>query len=109
MGIAGMLAKSPNRVYERLTYRSNDIAAAKQLAELSLIRPSVTYGHLGDVINDKLIYDAPTAHGASGGPVFNGSGEVIGVNFAYMDGFSGATLGVSVEALRALLTEAQHN
>jgi S1-C subfamily serine protease len=109
MGIPGMLAKSPNRVYERLTYRSNDIAAAKQLAELSLIRPSVTYGHLGDVINDKLIYDAPTAHGASGGPVLNASGEVIGVNFAYMDGFSGATLGVSVEALRALLTEAQHN
>jgi S1-C subfamily serine protease len=109
MGIAGMVAKSPTRVYERLTYRKNDISAAKDLAALSLIRPSVTYGHLGDVINDKLIYDAPTAHGGSGGPVFNARGEVIGVNFAYMDGFSGATLGISVESLRPLLQEAQRN
>jgi S1-C subfamily serine protease len=59
----------------------------------------------GDVINGKLIYDGPTAHGGSGGPVFNTRGEVIGVNFAYMDGFSGATLGISVESLRPLLQE----
>jgi S1-C subfamily serine protease len=109
MGIAGMVAKSPSRIYERLTYRKNDISAAKDLAALSLIRPSVTYGHLGDTIDDKIIYDAPTAHGGSGGPVFDASGEVIGVNFAYMDGFSGATLGVSVESLRPLLQEAQRN
>jgi hypothetical protein len=102
-----MVAKSPTREYERLTTRKNEISAARELAALSLIRPSVTYGHLGDVINDKLIYDAPTAHGGSGGPVFNAEGEVIGVNFAYMDGFSGATLGLSVESLRTLLLEAQ--
>jgi serine protease Do len=107
MGIAGMVAKSPTGVYERLAYRHKDISAASKLAALSLIRPSVTYGHLGDVVGDKLIYDAPTAHGGSGGPVFNAKGEVMGVNFAYMDGFSGATLGVSVESLRPLLEEVQ--
>jgi S1-C subfamily serine protease len=107
LGIDGMVAKSPTGVYERLAYRHKGISAASRLAALSLIRPSVTYGHLGDVVGDKLIYDAPTAHGGSGGPVFNAQGEVIGVNFAYMDGFSGATLGVSVESLRPLLEEAQ--
>src|SRR5580698_10425291 len=107
MGIAGMVAKSPNGIYERLAYRHNDINAAAELAALSLIRPSATWGHLGDVVGDKLIYDAPTAHGGSGGPVFNSKGEVIGVNSAYMDGFSGGTLGVSVESLRPLLQEAQ--
>jgi S1-C subfamily serine protease len=107
MGIAGMVAKSPTGIYERLAYRHNDISAASELAALSLIRPSATCGHLGDVVGDKLIYDAPTAHGGSGGPVFNARGEVIGVNSAYMDGFSGGTLGVSVESLRPLLKEAQ--
>ena len=107
MGIAGMVAKSPTGIYERLAYRHNDISAASELAALSLIRPSATCGHLGDVVGDKLIYDAPTAHGGSGGPVFNSKGEVIGVNSAYMDGFSGGTLGVSVDALRPLLREAQ--
>jgi S1-C subfamily serine protease len=107
MGIAGMVAKSPAGIYERMAYRHNDINAASELAALSLIRPSTTCGHLGDVVGDKLIYDAPTAHGGSGGPVFNTKGEVIGVNSAYMDGFSGGTLGVSVDSLRPLLQEAQ--
>jgi hypothetical protein len=83
MGIAGMVAKSPSGIYERMAYRHNDINAASELAALSLIRPSTTCGHLGDVVGDKLIYDAPTAHGGSGGPVFNTKGEVIGVNSAY--------------------------
>jgi S1-C subfamily serine protease len=107
MGIAGMVAKSPSGIYKRLAYRHNDITAASELAALSLIRPSTTCGHLGDVVGDKLIYDAPTAHGGSGGPVFNSDAEVIGVNSAYIDGFSGGTLGVSVEALRPLIEAAE--
>ncbi len=107
MGILGMVAKSPPAVYDRLAYRRDDMNAASELAALSLIRPSATYGHLGDVVGEKLIYDAPTAHGGSGGPVFNSRGEVIGINSAYIDGFSGGTLGVSAQALQPLLDAAR--
>lgn len=109
MGVLGMVAKSPTAVYDRLAFRRDDIRAANELAALSLIRPSATCGHLGDVVGDKLIYDAPTAHGASGGPVFNSLGQVIGINAAYIDGFSGGTLGVSVQALRPLIEAAEKN
>jgi hypothetical protein len=107
MGVLGMMAKAPSPVYARLAFRHDDQGTAGELAALSLIRPSATCGHLGDVVGDKLIYDAPTAHGASGGPVFNSRGEVIGVNAAYIDGFSGGTLGVSSQTLKPLIQEAQ--
>jgi hypothetical protein len=107
MAIAGMIAKSPAAINGRLAYRPYDINVASELAARSLIRPFSTCGHLGDVIGGRLIYDAPTAHGGSGGPVFNSNGEVIGVNSAYIDGFSGGSIGVSVESLRPLLQEAQ--
>jgi len=107
MGVAGMVAKSPAAIYERLAYRHDDIGAVNELAALALIRPSATVGHLGDVVGDKLVYDAPTAHGGSGGPVFNSQGQVIGVNAAFIDGFSGGTLGIGIESLRPLIRVAE--
>ena len=53
MGVLGMVAKSPPAVYDRLAYRKDDVGAASELAALSLIRPSATYGHLGDVVGEK--------------------------------------------------------
>ena len=107
MGLLGMMAKSPNEVYARLASSHDSQNSAKELAALSLIRPSATFGHLGDIIGEKLVYDAPTAKGASGGPVFNAQGEVIGVNQGYIDGFSGGTLGISAERLKPLIAEAR--
>ena len=71
LGTQGMVAKSPSDVYERLAYKHNDIDTVSKLAAMSLIRPSTTYGHLGDIVEDKIVYDASSAHGGSGGPVLN--------------------------------------
>lgn len=107
MGIAGMIAKSPSRAYRQLAYQLKDIHAVNELAASSLIRPSTTHGHLGDILGDTLIYDAPTAHGGSGGPLFNSTGKVIGINSAYIEGFAGETIGISVDSLRPLLQQAK--
>lgn len=107
MGVTGMVAKSPAVVYERLASHPDNADTAGELAALSLIRPSATFGHIGDVAGDKLIYDAPTARGGSGGPVLNLRGEVVGINSAYIDGFSGGTLGITAAALRPLMETAQ--
>ena len=103
MGVTGMVAKSPAAVYERLSSHPDNADTAGELAALSLIRPSATFGHIGDVSGDKLIYDAPTARGGSGGPVLNLQGEVVGINSAYIDGFSGGTLGVTTGDLLPLI------
>jgi S1-C subfamily serine protease len=108
MGVTGMVAKSPALVYERLSSHPDDANTAGELAALSLIRPSATFGHIGDVTGDKLIYDAPTARGGSGGPVLNLRGEVVGINSAYIDGFSAGTLGITATELRPLMETANH-
>lgn len=107
MGIEGILAKSPRLVARRLSMQPDDLVAVQRLAGMALIRPSATQGHLGDAVGDKLLYDAATAQGASGSPVFNARGEVIGVNSAFLDGFSGGGLGVSATKLRVLMQRAQ--
>jgi S1-C subfamily serine protease len=89
-----------------LAYQVDDLLAAEDLAEHRLIRPSATQGHVGDVVGDTVVYDAATAPGGSGGPVFNSNGEVVAVNSAYMSGFSGGTLGISVTPLKDLLSRA---
>jgi S1-C subfamily serine protease len=108
MGVTGMVAKSPAAVYERLSSHQDDPGTAGELAALSLIRPSATFGHIGDVSADKLIYDAPTARGGSGGPVLNIRGQVVGINAAYIEGFSGGTLGIAASNLLPLIEKAAH-
>src|SRR5208337_2873878 len=103
MGVTGMVAKSPAVVHDRLSSHPDDADTAAELAALSLIRPSATFGHIGDVSGDKLIYDAPTARGGSGGPVLNLRGEVVGINSAYIHVFSGGTLGITATDLPPLI------
>ncbi len=52
------------------------------LAELRRIQPLTTQGNITDVNSRRIAYDARTAEGGSGAPVFGPTGRVIGVNFA---------------------------
>ncbi len=74
-----------------------------ELARRKLIRPLVTQGHVGDVLPDKIVYDAQTTSGGSGGPLLNLEGKVIGVTFAVVRGFSGSNFGVPIQYADALL------
>jgi len=75
----------------------------EELARRHLIRPVVTQGHIGDVLPDKIIYDAQTTSGGSGGPLFNGEGKVIGINFAMVRDFGGSNFAIPINYGKALL------
>jgi DNA-binding response OmpR family regulator/S1-C subfamily serine protease len=74
-----------------------------ELAKRKLIRPLVTQGHVGDVLPDKIVYDAQTTSGGSGGPLLNRQGGVIGVTFAIVRGFGGSNFGVPIRFASPLL------
>ena len=75
----------------------------EELARRSLIRPTTTQGHIGDVLPDKIVYDAQTTSGGSGGPLFNIEGKVIGINFAMVREFGGSNFAIPVAYGKSLL------
>jgi DNA-binding response OmpR family regulator/S1-C subfamily serine protease len=75
----------------------------EELARRHLIRPVTTQGHIGDVLPDKIVYDAQTTSGGSGGPLFNSEGKVIGINFAMVREFGGSNFAIPVGYGRSLL------
>jgi S1-C subfamily serine protease/DNA-binding NarL/FixJ family response regulator len=75
----------------------------EELARRHLIRPTTTQGHIGAVLPDKIVYDAQTTSGGSGGPLFNNEGKVIGINFAVVRDFGGSNFAIPVVYGKALL------
>ncbi len=76
----------------------------EELARRNLIRPTTTQGHIGAVLPDKIVYDAQTTSGGSGGPLFNNEGKVIGINFAMVREFGGSNFAIPVSYGQSLLT-----
>ena len=97
-GVEGILARVDEPTLKQIarTAGNSTEGLVQELARRKLIRPLVTQGHLGVVGPDRLVYDAQTTHGGSGGPVFDASGKVIGVNFAVLSDFSGSNFAVPI-------------
>jgi S1-C subfamily serine protease/DNA-binding response OmpR family regulator len=96
-GIDGILARAGSDATQKLVENAHEVSQiVTELAAQHLIRPTTTQGHIGDVLTDKIVYDAATTSGGSGGPLFNREGKVIGVNFAILTDFGGSNLAVPV-------------
>ena len=104
-GIEGILARADSDVAQKIASGTMDVSQMmSQLASQRLIRPTTTQGHIGDVLENKIVYDAATTSGGSGGPLFNVDGKVIGINFAVLKGFGGSNLAVPARYATELLT-----
>jgi DNA-binding response OmpR family regulator/S1-C subfamily serine protease len=104
-GLAAILARTDEDTAQQiLTHSSGDVAQIlDELAHRSLIRPLITQGHIGDVLPDKIVFDAQTTSGGSGGPLFNQQGKVIGVTYAVLKGFGGSNFGIPIRLSEPLL------
>ena len=103
-GVEGILARAAPDVAQKIAGGAQSLdLIMSQLASQRLIRPITTQGHIGDVLNDKIVYDAATTSGGSGGPLFNRNGKVIGINFAVIRDFGGSNLAVPARYANDLL------
>jgi DNA-binding response OmpR family regulator/S1-C subfamily serine protease len=104
-GISAILARAGEDAVNEIAKSTGGkpTEVVNELLRRKLIRPLVTQGHIGDVLPDKIVYDAQTTSGSSGGPLINHDGEVIGVTFAVVKGFGGSNFGVPIRFAQPLL------
>ncbi|HWZ98068.1 MAG TPA: trypsin-like peptidase domain-containing protein [Candidatus Dormibacteraeota bacterium] len=104
-GISAILARAGDDTVDQILKVSggDPKLVMSELAKRKLIRPLVTQGHIGDVLTDKIVYDAQTTSGGSGGPLMNKDGRVIGVTFAVVRGFGGSNFGVPIRFAEPML------
>ena len=104
-GVNAMLARAGEEAVDEIAKATggDPDRVVDELVRRKLIRPLVTQGHIGDVSADKIVYDAQTTSGSSGGPLINKDGEVIGVTFGVVRGFGGSNFGVPIRYAQPLL------
>jgi DNA-binding response OmpR family regulator/S1-C subfamily serine protease len=104
-GLAGILARTDEGTAQQILVRSGgDVSQVlAELARRDLIHPIITQGHIGDILPDKIVFDAQTTSGGSGGPLFNRQGNVIGVTYASLKGFGGSNFGIPIRFSEPLL------
>jgi serine protease Do len=95
-GVESLLARVDAVTLKKIRdLRGNKVVTiTEDLSERGLIRPLVTWGHLSEVREHQLTYDALTTSGGSGSPIFNTHGKVIGVNQAMLKSFTGSSFGI---------------
>ena len=105
-GVDAILARTSEDAVRAIAQNTNGDAKSlvNELAHRNLIRPTNTQGHIGDVLADKIIYDAQTTSGGSGGPLFNAEGRVIAVNVAMLRDFGGSNFAIPVRYAKPLLS-----
>ena len=105
-GLAAILARTDEDTAQQILARSGgDVSQVlDDLAHRNLIHPLITQGHIGDILPDKIVFDAQTTSGGSGGPVFNQRGKVIGVTYAVLKGFGGSNFGIPIRFSQPLLS-----
>jgi DNA-binding response OmpR family regulator/S1-C subfamily serine protease len=104
-GIDAILARTGKGTLQSIAIatKGDPRQVMEELARRHLIRPVVTQGHIGDVLPDKIIYDAQTTSGGSGGPLFNSEGKVVGINFAMVRDFGGSNFAIPIAFGKSLL------
>ena len=107
-GMRALLARTDEAFVDSLMQREGlDFwTMARHLSEAGHIAPLATRGIVGQVTPARVVYDAETTSGGSGGPVIGLDGFVRAVNAAILVDFGGSNLGVPAAEAQLILDQA---
>lgn len=102
------LLNDAERMSVTARYGSSVESLLNYLSQAKRIQPLTTQGHITDLDSNSrlIVYDATTATGGSGSPLFGQSGRVIGVNFEVFTENSASNHAVPIRYALTLLQRA---
>jgi S1-C subfamily serine protease len=102
------LLNDSERMSVTARYGSSVESLLNYLSQAKRIQPLTTQGHITDLDSNSrlIVYDATTATGGSGSPLFGQSGRVIGVNFEVFTENSASNHAVPIRYAFTLLQRA---
>lgn len=102
-----ILSRLSRTVSEQIVNQAggDPVALPEILAREGLIRPLVTHGHVSDVSQDVVTFEARSSQGSSGGAVLDREGLVIAVNHSSLRSVGGINLGVPIQVIRRQLDQ----
>lgn len=114
-GVEGLVERLPEAERTAVAGRGNRslLDVARILADRGAIRPLTTQGIIGDITPGRIVHNAATTEGGSGGPIFDDSGRVIGINSAILvssetgQTFAGSNFAIPVASAMPLIREWQ--
>ncbi len=110
-GVDGLLQRiEENERREILSSNGQSVVdVAAGLAARGLIRPLNSPGTISDALPGKIVHNAQTTEGGSGGPIFDRDGRVIAINSAILttvegnQSFGGSNFGVPIKVVADML------
>lgn len=114
-GVEGLVERLPEAERGAILGRGNRplLDVARILADRGAIRPLTTQGIIGDITAGRIVHNAATTEGGSGGPIFDDSGRVIGINSAILvssetgQSFTGSNFAIPIASAMPLIREWQ--
>ncbi len=100
-----LLARTSKAVSEEILVvsKGDPRRLAEEVSKRALIRPLATQGHVANVTPALITYEAASATGSSGAPIFNRDGAVVAVNHATLQRLSGLHLALPIQLAGDLL------
>ncbi|OHB38833.1 MAG: hypothetical protein A2060_08170 [Planctomycetes bacterium GWA2_50_13] len=104
-GVSAILARVEKSVMDELVYGLglDFLGLADELSRRHLIRPLATQGHITDVLEDRVVFDAQTTIGGSGGPIIDRNGKVIAITYGVFTGFTGSNFAIPAKHVAEIL------
>lgn len=114
--IAILLLEKETKLHPLKTGNSTDLKKGESVVAIgsplgieNVVSQGVVSGRINEDDIESILFTAPISHGSSGGALFNGNGEVVGITYGSYEAGQNLNLAIPIEVVENLFLEKSRN